>query len=111
MPVLYMMYFFLVLDCYRQGIASNSETVYMTKGLVGGILSMVAFSYKAGFGNASSDLVDAAVLANIAAFSWWSVSGLNQLFNDKKAKKGLIGPKVDLGICAVMMTMFGSTFL
>ena len=83
----------------------------MSKGLVGGVLSMVAFSYKAGFGNASQDLVDAAILANITAFSWWSVSSLNQLFNDKKAKKGLIGPKIDMGICAVMLCMFGSTFL
>lgn len=83
----------------------------MSKGLVGGVLAMVAFSYKAGFGAASSDLVDAAVMANITAFSWWTVSSVNQLFNDKAAKKGLMGPKVDLGICCAMLSMFGSTFM
>ena len=83
----------------------------MSKGLVGGVLAMIAFSYKAGFGGGSKDLVDAAILANLVAFSWWSISAANQLFNDKKAKKGLLGPKVDFGICCAMLTMFGSTLM
>ena len=86
-----------------QGIASTNETKYLVRGLAGGVVGIVVATYHAAFGNFGDEMKKAIAMANISAFSLWTLSSVNQVVNIATKEKG---PKVDLAICTVMLSSF-----
>jgi hypothetical protein len=94
-----------------QGVTQTPQTEYMVKGLTGGVIGITVGSALAAF-YGSPEMQRYAVLMNLGAFSYGSVSSLMQVTRPaEKDKPAPVGPKVDLGICTVMMAVWGSTFL
>ncbi len=74
---------------------------------------MTTMAAKTAYGNPTAEQVDTVIAGHLVAFSWWCASTGYQLIGrgTPKPKAGLIGPKVDMGICMAMLAMFGSTLL
>ena len=64
-----------------QGIASTNETKYLVRGLAGGVVGIVVATYHAAFGNFGDEMKKAIAMANISAFSLWTLSSVNQVVN------------------------------
>ena len=86
-----------------QKVENTPQTRYMVRGIAGGVVGIVTASYFAAFTGASEEFKKAIALANISAFTVWTLSCINQVVN---VASDAIGPKVDLGICTVMLSSF-----
>ena len=85
-----------------QKVQNTPQTRYMVRGIAGGVVGIVTASYFAAF-SASEEFKKAIALANVSAFTVWTLSCINQVVN---VASDAIGPKVDLGICTVMLSSF-----
>ena len=91
-----------------QNVPNSPETRYMTRGIAGGVVGLVTASALA-YGSASADTVKVVGLANVAAFTTWAASGIHKNF--MSAEPAAQGPKVDLAICASMLSLFALAML
>ena len=93
-----------------QGIPENDGSVYMARGIAGGVYAMTVFTGMAAFSADTNDATQtAAAYANIAAFSYWALSAIHKNFVSKAPP--VIGPKIDLGICTTFLTLFGTSLM
>lgn len=95
-----------------QGVEVNSNTKYITRGLAGGVIGLTVSTILAGFNsNSSKETLDVIAKAHVASFSFWLSSSLYQITQTKHEKETPVGPKVDAGICAAMLTLFATSLL
>jgi len=76
----------------------------MARGLAGGVLAMVMFSYKAAWGGSAADQQTVA-LVSFWTFAFWGVNAIHRNFMCKA--KPSLGSKMDLGISAVFVALYG----
>lgn len=96
-----------------QGV-KNADAMdkYIVRGLTGGVIGLTTSTILAGFNpDASKETLEIIAKAHLASFSFWFSSSIYQMACVKHEKEAPVGPKIDAGICAAMLTLFATSLM
>ena len=86
------------------GVVADENTEYLSKGVAGGVIALTVATGLAAFSD-NTEAQQIAAKANLAAFAFWGVTGIQKNFFGKAPPTK--GDQIDLGICTAMLITFG----